>query len=204
MTLNVHRVLRPELCLWLLLASGCTRYVSPTPQVAPASQKLPLRAALVIEPELEARVDEFGRQQFLGIINKWASDTGEGLVPALHALSESLFEDVTVVERPDRASEVAVVLHPSVVELRKMTERAGYWFSFKMQVVITNASGEIVLNRTYEGKAQGSTTAAVALGFYAAAAVLTAPIEKAMATCLASLQEDIVAIAARLGHVPNT
>jgi hypothetical protein len=170
-------------------ASACTRHLEPTPELRLSpGEPLPLRAAVVVSPELREREDVIGKFAMLGIANTWAMSTGAGLAPAVEQMARATFRDVEVVEEAARGFDV--VLTPTVEKLRHVEEREGFWFVFRLHARATNRSGQVVLERSYEELEEGSA-AGVWGGAFAAAAVITNPIERAMARVLKRLGEDL-------------
>jgi hypothetical protein len=173
------------------LAAGCTRHIRPTPAVELAhAARLPLRAAVLVPPALSTRTDRLGNFATLGMANTWECETGASLVPALESVAKAVFAEVVLVESTGAAT-ADVWLMPEVVELRQMPERDGFWMSFQLRAAVTDGRGKARFDRTYREVEEGSTAAAVWGGAFAAAAVLTAPLERAMGKALRQLGEEL-------------
>ena len=177
--------------LLLVFATGCSWRLLPRPGPPRLqAEPLPLRAALVVPPELEERVDPIGRFFSLGIVHHWSSRTGEGLVPALEETAAMAFEQVERVRTPAQARDVDVVLLPEVLELRHVGDW-GYTFRFRMRARVTDAWGNALLDRVYEAHGEGSRAAAFWGGALLADEVLMGGVNQAMNRVLLELAADL-------------
>jgi len=175
----------------LAVASGCTAHVRPQPRLQLDAPPLPLKAALVIPPQLTERTDQVGQLDNVG--SSFVFETGQSVPQALEEAAKKIFSSVTVVDNKRKASGVDIVLVPSSTALKHASNKSNdYTMRFELHAVATKPdTGEDVLDERYEESAQGT-----------AASVETAvakPAESAMAQALAKLSADLHS---KLGPAP--
>jgi hypothetical protein len=179
--------------LVVLGATGCTRHLTPTVRLddLPVATPRPLKVALVLPEAMRSRTDTYGSFYTLGSGNTWVCDTGEALTPALERVARSAFRDVRVVSSVQEAGDAELRLEPEVAELRQMSEREGFWISFKLRAVAQDGSGARWLDKTYAEVEEGSTGAAVWGGAFGVTGALLTPTERAMERALKQLARDL-------------
>lgn len=176
----------------LVLASfGCTRHVrlSPPLATAPNQQKLPLKAAVVIDSELLDVTDKLGHYSTLGIGNRWVVDTGSSVAAALEGTARAVFADVRVLSsRRDATADLYLYAEqPKVTRL----DSAPYALRLTLRVVAKDKDGNIGLDQTYTRDVVGDGRPALNAGAFAGHQVLGAPLEQALASSLEQLGSDL-------------
>lgn len=176
------------------LCAACSRSVAPEiSSTYSPSKVIPLKAALVISPELSGQVDSLGSFATMGAANKWQVETGEILPPALEDMARATFREVEVVSTASEAPDAQVSLVPSNVKYAQLSEQAGFWVALTLHARIDTPEG-VRLDKTYREEDEGSTAKAVAFGAMAASSVWTDPVERVTQRVLEALHRDIVAV----------
>lgn len=174
----------------MLVTSGCTRVMRPTPDVRlQKGAPIPLTASVVVSDALRAQVDEYGSFGTLGAANTWVCETGEGFVPALEQTMAGTFaKALTVATVPQATGDATVTV---TVDRVKVTERQGFWVAVELHAVATDAKGAVKLDRRYAEEHEGSTAAAFFGGAGAGTPALLVPTEEGMARALEKLAVDL-------------
>jgi hypothetical protein len=183
--------MRLNLIVFSLFAAACTAHVRPHPTLNLAGEPIPLKAALVIPPQLVERTDQCGALDNVG--GSFVFETGQSVPQALEEAARKIFSSVTVVDNARKASGVDVILTPSSASLKHATNKSSdYTMRFELHAVAKKPdTGEDVLDERYSEDvtgAAGSTESAV-----------SKPAEGAMTAALTKLAADLHS---RLGPVP--
>src|SRR6185436_1525969 len=127
----------------LILLAGCTAHLRPHPDVRISAEALPLKAVLVVPPELNQSIDKVGG--FDGISGSYAFDTGEVLIPAVKDVAGRVFQSVEVVSQPGPKADVVII----VKRMKLVHPRSDLTLRFDFSAKVENAEGVQILDAVY-------------------------------------------------------